>query len=75
MQLSELKKIVSQYSEIDITELNIDNTLEWDSLAHLGIISALSNSLGNEISSITCLSESLNFAKIFHYLDQQGFID
>jgi len=75
MQLSELKKIVSQYSEIDITELNIDNTLEWDSLAHLGIISALSNSLGNEISSITCLSESLNFAKIFHCLDQQGFID
>jgi len=74
MTIDELKITVSEFSEIKIDELTAENTQDWDSLAHLSILTVLSKALGEQISDLGCLTESVNFKKLLECLSSKKII-
>jgi len=74
MTIYELKKIVSEFSDIQFDDLTKENNQDWDSLAHLAILTALSKALGDKISDLDCLTKSLNFKELTDCLSSKNIL-
>ena len=74
----EIYKIISKVLKTSITKIiktdNLSAIKEWDSLAHLDILSELDKKLGNKLDKIKNISNTTSVKKLINLLKKKSLV-
>ncbi len=79
LKLEDILNIISSSTEIESSKVNIntssENLEEWDSLAHLAILTAIDKKTNGKTASISNLSEATSVDSILEILREHGLAE